>query len=56
MTCTVSPVQCKPSPEYPELHVQIKEPFVSLQVAITSHGSLAHSLMSRNIYKRQRFD
>ena len=40
-------VQFSPSPENPSLHSHSKEPSLSVQFALTSHGLEEHSLISR---------
>ena len=46
-TCLLE--QLNPFPEYPTLHLQTKEPSLSVQVALGWHGLLEHSLMSIKI-------
>ena len=49
----ILPVQDNPSPVNPALHVQMKEPMVFWQTALTSQGEERHSLISVK-YKRLR--
>ena len=44
--CNVVPTQLKPLPEKPGIHIQLKEPFVSMQFANMWHGDRVHSSLS----------
>ena len=46
------PLQVRPSPEYPGLHLQLKDPLVLLQTALALHlfFSVAHSSISVYLY------
>lgn len=46
------PLQVRPSPEYPGLHLQLKDPLVLLQTALALHlfFSVAHSSVSVFLY------
>ena len=45
-------LQVRPSPEYPGLHLQLKDPLVLLQTALALHlfFSVAHSSISVYLY------
>ena len=49
--CSRLPVQLNPSPSKPSIHVQLKLPSVSVQLALRLHGyvSSSHSLISVKI-------